>query len=153
MSTAATPNTKTIPLVSSGTAGPLGALHLPRLWAKLTLANAGKLADGYDECGQGFDQMTIDGLGLKREAVIAIVRDRKPTYMEFEHWVVEQNGGTVPRATIDAHNAAIRGYNHSDELGGKMRGDSKCRDESVKDAVTLNTLEDLDELHKQATRG
>ncbi len=34
-----------------------------------------------------------------------------------------------------------------------MRGDSKCRDESVKDAVTLNTLEDLDELHKQATRG
>jgi len=155
MSTAATANTntKTVPLVSSGTAGPLGALHLPRLWVKLTLSNAGKLADGYDECGKGFDQMTIDGLGLKREAVIAVIRDRKPTYMEFEHWVVEQNGGNIPREKIDAHNAAIRGYNHSDELGKQMRDDSKCRDESVKDAVTLNTLEDLDELHKQAVRG
>ncbi len=29
---------KVIPLISSDTAGPLGAIHLPRLWAKLTLA-------------------------------------------------------------------------------------------------------------------
>jgi hypothetical protein len=153
MNTAAPTKEKVVPLVSSGTAGPLGALHLPRLWAKLTLHHAGKLAEGYDSCGQGFDQMTIDGLGLKRDDVIAYVRDRKPSYMEFEQYVKEQNGGSVPREKIDAHNAAIRGYNHSDELGGQMRKDSRCADESVKDAVSLNTLEDLDELHKQATRG
>ena len=121
------------------------------MWAKLTLNNAGKLADGYDSCGQGFDQMTIDGLGLERDEVIAVIRDRKPSYMEFEHWVVE-HGNTSPDA-IAKHNAAIRGYNHSDDLSSQMRKDSKCRDESVKDAVTLNTIEDLDELHKQATRG
>jgi hypothetical protein len=151
MNTAAPTTQKTVPLVSSGTAGPLGALHLPRLWAKQTLSNAGKLADGYDACGQGFDQMTIDGLGLQREAVIAYIRDNKPTYMEFERWV-SQNGNVSPDA-IAKHNAAISGYNHSDELGGQMRKDSKCADESVKDAVRLNTLEDLDALHKQAAGG
>ncbi len=46
---------KVIPLVSSGTAGPLGAIHLPRLWAKLTLHNAGLLPEDYDSCGDGFD--------------------------------------------------------------------------------------------------
>ena len=155
MTTAATSNTgtKTVPTISSGTAGPLGALHLPRLWAKLTLHHSGRLAEGYDFCGQGFDQMTLSAFGLDRDDTIGYVRDKKPTYMEFEQYVKDKNGGNVPREKIDAHNAAIRGYNHSDELGGQMRKDSKCGDESVKDAVTLNTLEDLDELHKQATRG
>ena len=66
---------KIVPIISSDTAGPLGAVHLPRLWAKLTLHNAGMLPDGYDYCGAGFDQMTIDGLGLERDGVIAYVRD------------------------------------------------------------------------------
>lgn len=30
-----------VPLISSDTAGPLGAIHLPRLWTKLTLATQG----------------------------------------------------------------------------------------------------------------
>jgi hypothetical protein len=141
--------TKTIPLVSSGTAGPLGALHLPRLWAKLSLQAHGALADGYDFCGSGFDQMTITALGLDREKTIAFVNQKHPTYLQFEKYVAEQNGGTVPKEKIDAHNAAIRGYNHSDELAGTMRAASGNHHAHIKDAVTLNTLEDLDELHKQ----
>ena len=31
----------TVPLISSGAAGPLGVLHLPRLWLKLRLEAAG----------------------------------------------------------------------------------------------------------------
>jgi hypothetical protein len=50
------------PAMSSGTAGPLGAIHPPRLWEKLTLANAGLLPEDYDECGAGFDQMALDAL-------------------------------------------------------------------------------------------
>lgn len=141
---------KVVPIVSSGTAGPLGALHLPRLWAKLTLGNAGILADGYDFCGDGFDQMTIDGLGLDKRKTLDYVRDRRPTYVEFEEWVVAQNGGAISKEAIEKHNAAIRGYHHSDELGGQMRASSGLKDASVKDAVSLNTLEDLDELHKQS---
>ena len=54
-----------VPLISSGTAGPLGVLHLPRLWQKVSLEAAGKLAAGYPGCGKGYDQMTCDALGLE----------------------------------------------------------------------------------------
>ncbi|MGR4065946.1 MAG: DUF5069 domain-containing protein [Vulcanimicrobiaceae bacterium] len=142
-------NGTVVPIVSSGTAGPLGAIHLPRLWTKLTLAAAGKLPEGYDECGAGFDGMTLAALGLDRDKTMAFVRQSKPTYMEFEEWVV--SNGKTDKATIEKHNAAIRGYNHSDELAAKMRGASKIKHEHIKDAVTLNTVEDLDEVHHQVT--
>src|SRR5881398_60935 len=47
-----------VPTISSGTAGPLGVLHLPRLWLKVSLESAGKLAPGYPGIGRGFDAMT-----------------------------------------------------------------------------------------------
>jgi hypothetical protein len=150
MNSGTTTKTKTVPLISSGTAGPLGAVHLPRLWTKLTISNAGGLPEGYDICGQGFDQMTLNALGLDRDETIAYVRDNRPTYLQFEQWVIQKNGGNISQDRIDKHNAAIRGYNHSDELAGQMREASGLKDPSKKDAVTLNSLEDLDELHKQA---
>jgi hypothetical protein len=152
MTTSVSSSTKTVPLISSGSAGPLGALHLPRLWSKLTLHGAGRLADGYDSAGAGFDQMTIAALNLKRDEVIAFITERKPTYVAFESWVLEKNGGSIPKEAIDKHNAAIRGYNHSDELAASMQKASGLTDTSIKDAVTLNTLEDLDELHAQITK-
>jgi hypothetical protein len=141
--------TKIVPAISSGTAGPLGAIHLPRLWLKLTLAGAGELADDYDECGAGFDAMTLSALGLDRDKTIAFVRQSKPTYMEFEEYVVKN--GKTDKATIDAHNAAIRGYNHSDEKAHGMREASGIKNDAIKDAVTLNTIEDLDEIYEQVT--
>jgi L-asparaginase II len=140
-----------VPLVSSGTAGPLGAIHVPRLWLKLSLAAAGKLPDGYDECGAGFDAMTLNALGVDREKAMAFVRSAKPTYVAFEQWVVAN--GTTDRATIERHNAAIRAYNHGGELAERMRAASGIDDASVNDAVTLNTVEDLDEIHRELARG
>ena len=142
-------DTKVVPLVGSGMAGPLGALHLPRLWAKLTLHHAGALADGYDACGHGFDQLTISNLGLDRDKVVAFIKDHKPTYMQFEKWVTDENGGSIPQEKIDAHNAMVAGYNHADDKGADMRAASGIGDHSIKDAVSLNAIEDLDELHKQ----
>ncbi|MBV9057289.1 MAG: DUF5069 domain-containing protein [Candidatus Eremiobacteraeota bacterium] len=136
-----------VPLVSSGTAGPMGAIHLPRLWLKLSLAAAGALPQGYDECGSGFDAMTLSNLGLDRQKTMEFVRQRKPTYMEFEEWVIAN--GKTDKATVEAHNAAIRGYNHGEDLAKNMRSSSKIKDGSISDAVTLNTIEDLDEIHRQ----
>ena len=53
-----------VPLISSGVAGPLGVLHLPRLWLKVSLEQRGKLAAGYPGIGKGYDQMVLDGIGL-----------------------------------------------------------------------------------------
>lgn len=141
--------TTVVPLISSGTAGPLGAVHLPRLWAKLMLAGAGMLPEGYDECGPGFDQMTITNLNLDRQRVIDFVKTKKPTYMEFERWVLEQNSGKIDPETIRKHNEAVRKYCHADELAAEMRDESGLHEHTIKDAVTLNSLNDLDELHKQ----
>lgn len=139
-----------VPLVSSGTAGPLGAIHVPRLWLKLSLASIGALPDGYDECGAGFDAMTLSALGLDRQKTIDFVRQSKPRYMEFEEWIVAN--GSTNKATIERHNAAIRAYNHGDELAKSMRESSNIGDASVRDAVTLNTVEDLDEIYAQSLR-
>ena len=144
---------KVVPLISSDTAGPLGAIHLPRLWTKLTLSAAGVLPDSYDECGAGFDQMTLGALGLDRQKTIDYVKSAHPKYMQFEEWVISQNGGSISLDRITKHNEAIRGYNHSDELAAKMRKASGIKDASIKDAVTLNTIEDLDDVHAQVTGG
>ncbi len=139
---------KIVPLISSGTAGPLGVLHLPRLWLKASLESRGLLADGYPGAGQGYDQMVIDGLGLKRDAVLDYIATSRPTYPEFEAWV-KANGSSVDAASIEKLNAAIRGYNHSDEIRKSVFGACGLSDDSCafKDAVNLNNLDDWYEFH------
>jgi hypothetical protein len=137
-----------VPLIGSSEAGPLGAVHLPRLWLKVTLATAGRLPDDYDECGAGFDQMVLDGLGVDRDAALAFLRSSKPSYLEFEQWVVDQNGGSISAATIEASNAAILGYNHADDtIAGICDATGLANDGGVTDAASLNALEDWQELH------
>ena len=103
-----------VPLISSGAAGPLGVLHLPRLWQKVSLEEAGKLASGYPGVGKGFDAMTLAALGLEEQAVRNYIRQSKPTYPQFEAWV-KKNAKSLNRDAVEKHNAAVRGYNHDDE--------------------------------------
>src|SRR6185295_11097519 len=103
-----------VPLISSGVAGPLGVLHLPRLWLKTSLEARGKLAAGYPGAGKGYDQMVIDGLGLNRDAVIQYIKDSHPTYPQFEAWVKKQPGAKLDKAGIEKLNASIKGYIHDD---------------------------------------
>ena len=55
-----------IPTISSGVAGPLGVLHLPRFWSKVLMDAKGQLHEDYPACGAGFDQMVLDGLGARQ---------------------------------------------------------------------------------------
>ena len=141
---------KVIPFIPSSAKGPLGAAHLPRLWTKLTLGNAGILAEGWDYCGSGFDDMTINDLGLDKSKTLDYVKTSKPTYVQFEQWVVA-NGKTDPE-TIRKHNDAVFGYNHGDDTCRGIRGSTGLEHEHVKDAVTLNMLDDLNELHAQIAK-
>ena len=105
---------KLIPMISSGIAGPLGVLHLPRLWQKASLGAAGKLHDDYPACGKGYDQMVLDGLGLDREDFLGFIKDKKPTYPECEAWVLAKKGGSLDAEAVRKLNAAIAGYIHDD---------------------------------------
>jgi len=139
---------KLIPLISSGIAGPLGVLHLPRLWQKVSLANVGKLADGYPAIGAGYDQMVLDGLGLERGAFEAFMNEKKPSYPQLEAWVLEQKGGSLDQAGVKALNDSIVGYNHADDTRKAILGGCGIADDgSILDAVNLNNLEDWQDFH------
>jgi hypothetical protein len=139
-----------VPLISSGVAGPLGVLHLPRLWLKVSLEQRGKLAPGYPGAGKGYDQMVIDALGLNRDAVINYIKTQKPTYPQFENWVRQQGGAKLDKGSIEKLNASIRGYIHDDATRKSIVGANGIPDDAnaPRDAVNLNNLDDWKEFHE-----
>jgi len=139
-----------VPLISSGVAGPLGVLHLPRLWLKVSLEQRGKLAAGYPGIGKGYDQMVLDALGLKNEAVVDYIKTQRPSYCEFEAWIKKQPGAKVDKASIEKLNSAIRGYIHDDGTRKSILGANKLADDAsaCRDAVNLNNLDDWKEFHE-----
>jgi len=139
-----------IPLISSGTAGPLGVLHLPRLWLKASLGAAGKLHSDYPAIGAGYDQMVLDGLGIDKAAFEAFIADEKPSYVECENWILAQSGGSLDSAAVEKLNAAIIGYIHADETRGEILGAARRPDDgTIKDAINLNNLDDWAAFHAQ----
>lgn len=137
-----------VPTISSGTAGPLGVLHLPRLWQKASLSAAGKLHSDYPGCGQGYDQMVLDGIGIDRDAFIAFIAT-KPTYVQTESWV-KANATKLNSESIAALNAAITGYIHKDETRASIcQAIGRDDDGSIRDAINLNNLDDWNSFHQQ----
>ena len=67
-----------VPLIPCHVAGPLGVLHLPRLWLKASLEARGKLAAGYPGIGKGYDTMVISALGLTADAVRKFITEKAP---------------------------------------------------------------------------
>ena len=138
-----------VPLISSGVAGPLGVIHLPRLWQKVSLEEKGRLASGYPGVGKGFDAMTLAALGLEEQAVRDYIKQSKPTYPQFEAWV-KKSAKSLTRDAVERHNAAVRGYIHDDETRKGILGACGLADDAKapKDAVNLNNLDDWYEFHQ-----
>src|SRR4030095_8382850 len=137
-----------VPMISSGIAGPLGVLHLPRLWQKVSLEVSGTLTSGYPDVGKGFDAMMLAALGLEEQAVRDYIRQSKPTYPQFEAWV-KKNAKSLNRDAVEKHNPAVRGSNHDDETRKAILGACGIADDAsaFKDAVNLNNLDDWYEFY------
>ena len=141
---------KIVPTISSGTAGPLGVLHLPRLWCKASLAAVGKLHDDYPAAGAGYDQMVLDAIGIDREVFLNYINENKPSYIACESWILEQKGGSLDQAAVDELNAGIRGYIHDDDTRAEiLQAAGRADDGTIKDAVNLNNLDDWAILHSE----
>ena len=145
---------KIVPLISSGVAGPLGVLHLPRLWLKVSLESRGKLADGYPGIGKGYDMMVLDALKVDPQAVKKFIAESKPTYPQFEAWIRKQPGVKLDKATIHKLNVAIQGYIHDDGTRKSILGSSQLQDDGsvLPDAINLNNLDDWYEFHQAELR-
>lgn len=141
---------KLVPLITSGVAGPLGVLHLPRFWQKCVLAAKGMLADGYPDCGKGYDQMALDALGLNKDETLAYLRKEIPSYAQFEAWILQKRGGKLDPVAIARHNRAVLAYHHDEGTRKNILGAAGVKDDgTIKDAVNLNNLDDWAEFHKQ----
>ena len=138
-----------IPLISSGLAGPLGVLHLPRFWQKASLAAVGKDHPDYPAGAPGYDQMTMDALELDHDEVFKFINENKPTYTQFELWILNQKGGSLDQAAVAAHNEAVIGYQHKDATRENILASVGIADTgAILDAVNLNNLEDWQDFHK-----
>ena len=138
---------KIVPTISSNSTGPLGVAHLPRLWQKVILSEKGLLSAGYDFCGQGYDQLVIDSLGLDREETLAYLKTI-PTYFHFEQWILDKKGGQLDPQAVDKLNAAIRSFEHTDVVRKSILRAAGIEDHgTIKDAITLNNFDDWTEFH------
>jgi hypothetical protein len=143
-----------IPLISSGVAGPLGVLHLPRLWQKASLAAVGKLHADYPALAPGYDTMVLGALGISTEAFAAYINSEKPTYPQCEAWVLAQCGGALDAAAVEKLNADIRGYHHTAEVRAAVLGANGIADDgTILDAVSLNNLDDWLGFHQEVIAG
>jgi len=129
------------PLISSRVSGPLGILHLPRLWLKGSLDVAGLLADGY-WVGKGFDAMLLNGLNIPVDAFKAFMQT-KPSYPQFEAWVQKRPGVKLDAATINKINTGILHYHHKEEnRNAVIDKGAMSADCNAPDAATLNDFDD-----------
>jgi hypothetical protein len=137
-----------VPTISSSCAGPLGILHLPRLWLKIFLYSAGRLPAGYRHGVGGFDERLCTNLGIDRDAFVAYVENEKPTYLEVEAWVRE-HATRLDAESIAAHNHSIVEGQMPPEIANERRRDAGVTDLSITRAVPLNDLDDWAAIHRQ----
>lgn len=141
-----------IPLVSSGTEGPLGLKHLPRLWLKALLSAKGRLPDGYKDVRPGLDYIVLEGLGLDPDAVRYHLFTALPTYPAFERWVCEQSGVDVSRANLAAINERIVQRMKPAEVREQVLAECGLPpDAPIGDAIRLNDLDDWRAVHELVT--
>jgi hypothetical protein len=140
-----------VPLISSSTTGPLGAVHLPRLWIKAMLHTAGALPEGYWFATKGFDGVVLSALGIEAGEFIAYVESALPDYPALEHWLRQRSPSLdagIARSTteiLSREKPPDRAAEHHTLLG--------C-DVTVRQGVLLNDLDDWHLLHHaRVTRG
>jgi len=141
-----------IPLISSGTEGPLGVKHLPRLWLKTLLSASGELPEGYKDIRPGFDFMVLEGLNIDPDSARQYIFDARPGYLQFEEWIRQQDGADLSPANLDAINKVVVERQKSDSSREKMLAENGLTEASgISDSIMLNNLDDWREIHLQVS--
>jgi hypothetical protein len=143
---------KIIPLISSGTEGPLGIKHLPRLWIKTLLSATGRLPEGYKDIRPGFDYIVLEGLGINPDSAREFIFKNLPAYLSFERWICEQPGVNLSQDNILKINGLLVGRIKAPESRIQILRESGLpEDTAIKDGIMLNNLDDWKSVHDQIT--
>ena len=131
-----------VPLIANIDYGPLGVCQLPRTWYKILLKSKGLLHPNYPDMTQsGLDPRVLQAVNVEVDATLAFIRNNTPSYLEFEAWVLEQNGGEL--SPLDEWNDYIRNRIHKDEKRADIHATiGRENDGTITSAVILNHIED-----------
>jgi hypothetical protein len=143
---------KIAPLTGPKVAGPIGIVHLPRMWLKGVLSAAGLLNEAYYDNYFGFNKRVCDGLGLEPEAWFAYLKTM-PTYPQAENYV-RKHAKNIDDAAIAAVNAEILSVERPEENAAAVRARVGL-DDGERHSAALIDVDDWFTLHEQllANRG
>ena len=133
-----------IPLTGSMAKGPLGLVHLPRMWQKALLKKTGVLPADYVFADRGFDQRMMEHMGIDPATFLPFL-ETMPTYLETEAWV--RANATNPGAVAET-NAMILNHPMRAESAQRFRAELGISDATIDNGAIVNNLDDLASLHK-----
>jgi len=94
-------------LTLSKETGSIGIMHLKRYWQKTMAKRDGKLSQKAFEEEWNLDVTLLSALGLGLEQTVKYLFLENPAFDEFEQWIIERNGGSVPLEKISDFNQLI----------------------------------------------
>ena len=140
-----------VPLVSNLDYGRLGVAQLPRTWYKILMRSKNLLHSDYPDMTRGgLDPQVLEVLGIKPDAAVAHIRKEQPDYVQFEDWVLEQNGGSLDQAAIDRWNDFLNTRVHNEGKQQEIRTLLGREDDTdMTSAAILNMTEDFHYAYRQ----
>lgn len=138
-----------IPLISSMCTGPLGVRQLPRTWWKVLLRSVELLDPAYPDCSRELDDWCLRALELDKESTLSYICAEKPTYLQFEAWVLAES--SLNPARIARWNEGVEKRVHVnpgkiDETYADIGFD--MQEVRITSAVVLNGMQDWALFHK-----
>ncbi|MDB5259312.1 MAG: hypothetical protein JWO73_520 [Candidatus Taylorbacteria bacterium] len=106
--------------VNSGSIGSLGILHLPRLWSKVVFEGDIKLDEEAIRLESYFDEVVLRGIGIDPKSVFEYLRSEKPTYPDFEEWILERAGAKLDDDAVAEINRKILAHEHEERISERI---------------------------------
>jgi hypothetical protein len=138
---------KRVPIVSSYRTGPLGLLHLPRMWLKALLLAKDMLADDWGCGAGGLDKRMMDPIGVDKVAFMAWLTRELPSYAETEAWLAA-NARDLNAESIARSNAVMLVVPLPPGLNAQFQAFMQL-DASVENSIMLNNYDDWHTIHHQ----
>lgn len=142
---------RVVPLISSYVVGPLGLMHLPRLWLKGLLYAKGALAEDWGFGPGGLDRRIMRHVDVDAHAFIPWLVRTLPTYEECEEWF-RKNARALGEEAILASNQDLLTAPLPRGLGPQFRAYLGIDDAALDVGIMLNNLDDWKAVHQQALR-
>jgi hypothetical protein len=151
-STTSAPAVGLVPLISNREKGPLGLIHLPRLWLKMRAFAVGLLPEGYRHGAGGFDELLLTAIGADLPAVEAFIAEQRPDYLKFEAWL-KANARTLTPEAIAAFNERVLSMHMPEPRRTEWQARFGLTGTDYDRGVDLNQLDDWAAVRDQIVAG